>query len=182
MHLLTDSRTRAAVEQAELFANGITSMRDLRAANRIADEAADASSGGPALVGYDITNDDPHYAGSVASVRAAGIAGEAANSQSASQAETVAQLGFLRDVFGNPFRPVAFNPEWRTDTAVTLARTMYESRDFNAMPILADALQDAGCDNADVLDHCRDVAGGGSGEPVGGFPCSTDARPRVLGG
>jgi len=35
---------------------------------------------------------------------------------------------------------------------------MYESREFGAMPILADALQDAGCDNADILDHCRDTA------------------------
>jgi hypothetical protein len=33
---------------------------------------------------------------------------------------------------------------------------MYESRDFGAMPILADALQDAGCDNDDILNHCRD--------------------------
>ncbi|MBN9118131.1 MAG: hypothetical protein J0I06_03030 [Planctomycetes bacterium] len=64
----------------------------------------------------------------------------------------------LRDVFGNPFRPVAFSPEWRTDTAVSLARQMYESRDFGAMPILADALQDAGCDNADILSHCHDTS------------------------
>ncbi|MBP3958607.1 hypothetical protein J8F10_25440 [Gemmata sp. G18] len=35
---------------------------------------------------------------------------------------------------------------------------MYESRDFSAMPILADALQDAGCDNADILSHCRDTS------------------------
>jgi hypothetical protein len=61
----------------------------------------------------------------------------------------------LRDAFGNPFRPVAVLPEWRTDTTVSLARTMYESRDFGAMPILADALQDAGCDSAEILDHCR---------------------------
>lgn len=61
----------------------------------------------------------------------------------------------LRCVFGNPFRPVAFAPAWRTDTAVTLARQMYDARDFAAMPILADALQDAGCDSADVLAHCR---------------------------
>ncbi len=60
-----------------------------------------------------------------------------------------------RDIFGNPFRPVAFAPEWRTDTAIFLARQMYESRDFSAMPILADALQDAGCDNDDILNHCR---------------------------
>ncbi len=61
-----------------------------------------------------------------------------------------------REVFGNPFRPVVFSPMWRTDTALSLARGMYESRDFGAMPILADALQDAGCDNEDVLNHCRD--------------------------
>jgi ankyrin repeat protein len=52
-------------------------------------------------------------------------------------------------------RPVTFAPQWRTDAAVALARQMYESHDFGAMPILADALQDAGCDNADILDHCR---------------------------
>jgi hypothetical protein len=63
----------------------------------------------------------------------------------------------LRDIFGNPFRPVSFLPSWRTDTAVALARQMYESRDFGAMPILADALQDAMCDNEDILSHCRDV-------------------------
>jgi len=61
----------------------------------------------------------------------------------------------IREVFGNPFRPVAFSPAWRTDTAVSLARQMYESRDFSAMPILADALQDAGCEDATILDHCR---------------------------
>jgi hypothetical protein len=62
----------------------------------------------------------------------------------------------IRDIFGNPFRPVTFSPEWRTDTAVTLARTMYDARDFSATAILADALQDAGCDSADILSHCRD--------------------------
>jgi hypothetical protein len=61
----------------------------------------------------------------------------------------------LRDVFGNPFRPAAFSPDWRTDTTVALARTMYDAREFSAMPILADALQDAGCDNEEILSHCR---------------------------
>jgi hypothetical protein len=65
------------------------------------------------------------------------------------------QAALVRDIFGNPFRPVAFSPEWRTDTALALARQMYESREFSAMPILADALQDAGCDNEGVLSHCR---------------------------
>jgi hypothetical protein len=65
-------------------------------------------------------------------------------------------MPLVRDIFGNPFRPVSFDPVWRTSTAVALARQMYESRDFGAMPILADALQDAGCDVDDVLNHCRD--------------------------
>jgi hypothetical protein len=69
--------------------------------------------------------------------------------------EGLRQATLIRDIFGNPFRPVAFSPSWRTDTALSLAQQMYESRDFGAMPILADALQDAGCDNEDVLSHCR---------------------------
>jgi len=69
--------------------------------------------------------------------------------------EHAAQTGLLRDIFGNPFRPVTFDPAWRTRTAVSLAGQMYESRDFGAMPILADAIEDAGCASDDVLDHCR---------------------------
>jgi hypothetical protein len=65
-------------------------------------------------------------------------------------------LSLIYELFGNPFRPVTFAPDWRTDTAVSLARTMYEAREFSAMPILADALQDAGCDSDDILNHCRD--------------------------
>jgi hypothetical protein len=59
------------------------------------------------------------------------------------------------DIFG-PDRLIEFSRDWRTDTAIALARTMYEAREFSAMPILADALQDAGCDNDDILSHCRD--------------------------
>jgi hypothetical protein len=74
-----------------------------------------------------------------------------------SEADALAlHVRLIRDIFGNPFRPVSFSPEWRTDTVLALARQMYESRDFSAMPILADALQDTGCDNETVLAHCRD--------------------------
>ncbi len=61
----------------------------------------------------------------------------------------------VRDVSGNPFRSVTFDLAWQTDTVTAIARGMYESRDFSGMPILADALQDAGCDNEEVLNHCR---------------------------
>ena len=43
----------------------------------------------------------------------------------------------LRDIFGNPFHPVAFPAQWRTVTVLALATQMYESREFGAMPILA---------------------------------------------
>jgi hypothetical protein len=69
--------------------------------------------------------------------------------------ERAVQAALFRDVFGNPFRPVDFSPSWRTDTAVSLARQLYDSRDFSAMPILADALEDAGCDSDEALSHCR---------------------------
>ena len=63
--------------------------------------------------------------------------------------------GLLRDVFGNPFRRVAVDPRWLTSDVVALATGIYAEKAFDRLPILADALQDAGCDNADVLDHCR---------------------------
>ena len=61
----------------------------------------------------------------------------------------------FRDVFGNRFRPVTADPAWLTSTVVALASGIYADRAFDRLPILADALQDAGCDNADVLGHCR---------------------------
>ena len=72
----------------------------------------------------------------------------------ADESEWLRLVEFVHDIFGSPFRPVAFSPSWRTGTTAALARQMYDSRDFSAMPILADALQDAGCDSADILDHC----------------------------
>lgn len=74
------------------------------------------------------------------------------------------------DVAGNPFRPVEFDPRWRTETVLALARRMYETREFSAMPILADALMDAGCDDEQVLAHCRGNGRGDGGAPVGGSP------------
>ena len=61
----------------------------------------------------------------------------------------------LRDIFGNPFRPVAFDPTGRSETAVALAAGIYAERAFDRPPILADALEEAGCDDPDVLAHCR---------------------------
>jgi hypothetical protein len=63
----------------------------------------------------------------------------------------------LRDIFGNPFRPATVDPAWLTSTVVALAEGIYADRAFDRMPILADALQDAGCDCDDILTHCRDT-------------------------
>jgi hypothetical protein len=62
---------------------------------------------------------------------------------------------FLRDTFGNPFRPVTLDPAWLTSTVLQLATGIYADRAFDRLPILADALQDAGCESADILAHCR---------------------------
>jgi hypothetical protein len=66
-----------------------------------------------------------------------------------------ADVALLRDIFGNPFRPVAVDPSWRTSAAVALADGIYADRAFDRLPVLADALEDAGCDSGDVLAHCR---------------------------
>jgi hypothetical protein len=69
--------------------------------------------------------------------------------------ERSAQSSLVRDIFGNPFRAVALSSGWLTTNVLALARQMYESRDFSALPILADALQDAGCADPDLLGHLR---------------------------
>jgi hypothetical protein len=61
----------------------------------------------------------------------------------------------LRDIFGNPFRPVTADPKWLTSTVISLAGGIYDDRAFDRLPILADALQDAGCEDAEILCHCR---------------------------
>ena len=65
------------------------------------------------------------------------------------------QVPLIHDIFGNPFRPIAVDLSWLTSTVSFLAEGIYADRAFDRLPILADALQDAGCDNDDILDHCR---------------------------
>jgi hypothetical protein len=72
--------------------------------------------------------------------------------------EDVVQARLLRDVLGNPFRPVTIDPawlRWHDGLLVSMARQMYDSRDFTDMPILADALEEAGCTAQEILSHCR---------------------------
>jgi hypothetical protein len=61
----------------------------------------------------------------------------------------------IRDIFGNPFRLVALDPGWRTPKVMAVAQATYDERAFDRLTVLADALDEAGCDNADILAHCR---------------------------
>jgi hypothetical protein len=70
-------------------------------------------------------------------------------------AESARQSEMIHCVFGNPFAHVAFDPAWRSETAFALATGIYANHAFDRLPILADALEEAGCDHPDVLSHCR---------------------------
>jgi hypothetical protein len=76
-------------------------------------------------------------------------------SQALREAHLRLQESIFRDIVGHPFRPVEFDPRWRTTDAVGLARAAYEDGAFERLPLLADALMDAGCDDGAILGHCR---------------------------
>jgi hypothetical protein len=72
--------------------------------------------------------------------------------------ERKAYAALVRDIFGNPFRGAVVDSAWlawNDGTVRRIAQAIYDERAFDRMPILADALEDAGCDNADILNHCR---------------------------
>ena len=82
--------------------------------------------------------------------------GGGAESNQGDPSEELVQCHLIRDLFPFTLRNLPkLKKRWRTDTTTAIARQMYDSRDFGPMPILADALQDAGCDNGDILAHCR---------------------------
>jgi hypothetical protein len=51
---------------------------------------------------------------------------------------------------------LTLSPTWRSNNVLALAKSIYHDSGFDRLPILGDALEDAGCDNADVLKHCRE--------------------------
>ena len=175
---LLPQASQQGVEAAERFADGLASRGELEAARAQASGVVLAL---PRVWSYDVLRD--RYATSsaadcgatsaatangalsitssvarAASLTAAGDdrSGTLGSTRDLTQSvELAAQAELVRDILGNPFRPMAFDPAWRTDDVVLLSRGMYESRDFSPMPILADAIQDAGCDDDELLNHCR---------------------------
>ena len=149
---LTDPQYRRAVEVAELFADGLASDDE-----RAAAWSAVATNGGslfdPLRKATMLT-----AARHMAAPNCLYYLSQPRDGHDANELRARTRVRFValvRDLFGNPFAPVAFDHAWRTTDAVALVRAMYDSRNFGAMPILADALQDAGCENEVILAHCR---------------------------
>ena len=69
--------------------------------------------------------------------------------------EIAAQAALFHDIIGNPFHPVTADSSWLTASVLTVAHAIYDDRCFEESPILADALEDAGCTHATLLDHLR---------------------------
>jgi hypothetical protein len=171
-HLLTDERSRKAVELAEQSADQPISSRQLDAVSTEAEEASEDA----------ITSDESSidektgatfsqlhaacwaasYASNAPVVRhsdAIQVIQAAADAVSDCTSERATQSLLARDIFGNPFRAVSLDTSWLTSTVVSLATAIYAERDFDRLPILGDALEDAGCTNADILNHCRQPGG-----------------------
>jgi hypothetical protein len=138
---------RAAVEVAESFADGLAGPEQLRAARLACQRAGGQAAWYPAATTPAIA---AHNAARSAQ------AGVAKNGQIGSEAaECLAQAELIRDIFGNPFQPVTLYSSWLTPTVKALPQSIYDERAIDRLPILADELVRSGCDNQDILDHCR---------------------------
>jgi hypothetical protein len=164
--LIGDHRSRACVEVAERFADGRATGEDLRAAEAEASAvwangAADDALFACVQVCWK-SDDGLHVSATTVSAVFEQRQREAnrpvepmgGRKRGACPSEEREQCRLLRCLFGNPFRPTVL-ADCRPRTVTALAQQMYASGDFSAMPILADALEEAGCDGADVLAHCR---------------------------
>jgi hypothetical protein len=170
-HLLADPRSRRAVEVAEQFAEGRVGNEEVMAAWGPAWEAANealeakpiveqasatnpwdtapaAQAAGNALAGHPAAAAD-------AALAAVLYSAEGADERAADQ-ERLRQAALLHDLFGPlPFRTVYIEPAWLTAAVMALANSMDTEGRFEDMPILADALDEAGCTNQEILQHLR---------------------------
>jgi hypothetical protein len=164
---LRDDRCRHAVETAQRFADGQAAAEDLSAAERIVASVArvwgDIGSplarattaiGGAA---WACTRASAWLAAWDAAWDARMVAREWIPGTDWER-ERIWQAGLLHDLFGNPGRPFAIDPSWLgfdDGTVQKLAQVIYDEDRFGDLPILADALEEAGCTRTDVLEHCR---------------------------
>jgi hypothetical protein len=144
---LTDEASRAAVTLSEQFADGRIDHKSLKKARRAAWEQWRS----PKLLAAWHAADLSAWKGAFNTAHS--IAPRYGDERDA-QAKN-SQCHLIRDIFGNPFRPVVADPAWLTPTVVAIAEAIYRDRAFDRLPILADALEEAGCTDADLLLHCR---------------------------
>jgi hypothetical protein len=152
-----------AISVAEEFADGLRGSNDLASAQAEIVPRLELYPGEPIYdAAYQACGASAEETAGLASFYAANVSTRPCTSpehdveaKKVRELELAYQADLFRDIFGNPFRPVAFDPSWHTSTAAAIAKGMYDSRDFAAMPLLADALQDAGCADDRILDHCR---------------------------
>jgi hypothetical protein len=146
-HLLTDQRSRSAVAFAERYADQLADQDERRQVAIIAQEAVRSASGTELefrLAAQLTTAINMEF-----SIGELGIP---------DQAELAVRCRMLRCIIGNPFHHQNFNPDWlvwNEGTIPKLAQAIYDERAFDRLPILADALEDAGCTNPEMLNHCR---------------------------
>jgi hypothetical protein len=150
---LFDSSSKRAVEVSEKFADGMANLLELSSAHDTAARQREREAWLSFQASIPAGNMAAHYcATGPGFFKAARLAGGRSEPWSSLK---LIQCNLLRDIFGNPFRPVTLDPRWLSSNVIDLARTIYDERVFERMPILADALMDAGCDNEDILGHCR---------------------------
>jgi hypothetical protein len=175
--LLLDARSQPIVEMAERFADSQVTLQQLLQAKRGTDESpvAGVVAFGLARHAVDLVS-SPHCesliwvaqacrdavaARTAAHCRRRGVRPQErqAATKKAALDERQHQSELIRDLFVNPFRPqLLLGGEilTRNEKQVRcLATVIYESRTFGRLPILADALEDAGCTDADLLGHLR---------------------------
>jgi hypothetical protein len=170
-HLLPDPRSRQAVLVAERYADGQATDRELRQARWPSVNAGGAVRQA-AEAAYYATNIKPAgqlwnvfaAAGDAQARQAAQVEhGKQAAAYAAMQSITrSAQANLIREVMGNPFLPVSMHAHWQTwggGIVVQLAEGIYEDRIFDSMPVLGDALEEAGCADEAILRHCRQADG-----------------------
>jgi hypothetical protein len=147
---LQDERRRRPIEAAELFADGLITLGLMEAAAYPV----------PVAVNW-VTNRDA-FSAAVQAAHAASFALAAQQEDSSRRSrwdtERTAQSDWLRCIVGSPFHPVAVDPGWlgwNQGTVPRIAQCIYQERAFGCLPILADALEDAGCADPQILHHCR---------------------------
>jgi hypothetical protein len=160
---LTDERSRRAVEVSERYADGLAGVDELRTAREEAESPLGSGGGvGAPQAAATVVEEDVRRATQViVHVSSAPLPPSAGVQKIRSRwdAEFRRLCDVLRDIFGNPFRPVTLDPAWPTRVAVGLAQGIYDERRFGDLPILADALEEAGWTDQNVLSHLRRPTG-----------------------